>query len=154
MEISQCNTMSILNILESPRMKLWQWTFHNTSSAYVKRVMDNFAILMHLFNHLPTLHLASLPYTPRTQLVLPLDAHYKSGRHEASAYPHQLLQICDTDISSFLSDNWNNPHLLRGDNKMYHSTETHPHLVTTTSLQCYITTLSFTTMIWTFSISC
>ena len=44
MVISQCDTMSIPNILESSRTKLWQWTFHNTSSAYVKRLMDNFAI--------------------------------------------------------------------------------------------------------------
>ena len=54
------------------------------------------AILMHLFNCLPTLHLAPLPYTkPRMQPALPLDAHYKSGRLKASAYPHQLhVQMC------------------------------------------------------------
>ena len=50
-------------------------------------LMDNFAILMHLFNCLPTLHLASQPYMPRMQPALPLDAHYKSGRLKASAYP-------------------------------------------------------------------
>ena len=57
-------------------------------------LMDNFAILMHQFNCLPTLHLASQPYMPRMQPALPLDAHYKSGRLKASAYPHQLLQMC------------------------------------------------------------
>ena len=38
-------------------------------------------------------HLASQPYTPKTQPALPLDAHYKSGRLKVSAYPHQLLQM-------------------------------------------------------------
>ena len=125
----------------------------NTSSAYVKKLMDNFAILIHLFNCLPTLHLALQPYTPRMQPALPLDAHYKSGRLKASAYHCQLLQMYGYWLSTFYSDNWNNPHLPKGNNRVYHSTETHPHLVTTTSLQCYITTLSFTTMIWTSSIS-
>ena len=92
-EISQHDMMSIPNIFESHRMKLWQWKFHNTSSAYVKKLMDSFAILIHLFNCLPTLHLASQPYMPRTQPALPLDAHYKSGRLKASAYPYQLLQM-------------------------------------------------------------
>ena len=32
-------------------------------------------------------------------------------------------------------------------NKIYHSTETHPHFATTSCLQCCITTLSFTTTI-------
>ena len=79
MEISQHNTISAPNILESHRMKLWQEKFHNTSSAYVKQLMDSFVMFMHLFNCLPTLHLASQPYTPRMQLAFPLDFHYKSG---------------------------------------------------------------------------
>ena len=68
-------------------MKPWQWKFHNTSSAYVKKLMDSFAILMLLFNHLPTLHLASQPYMPKMHPALPLDAHHKPGRPNTSAYP-------------------------------------------------------------------
>ena len=67
--------------------------FTTPVTAYVKRLTDNFAMLMHLFNHLPTLHHASQPYTPRTEPALPLDAHYKSGRLKASAYSCQLLHM-------------------------------------------------------------
>ena len=92
-EISQHNMMSIVIILESHRTKLWQWKFHNTSSAYVKKLMDNFAILMQLCNHLLTLHLASQPYMPQMQPVPPLDALYKSGKLKESAYPPQLFHM-------------------------------------------------------------
>ena len=40
----------------------------------------------------------------------------------------------DTDFSTFYSDNYNNPHLSRRNYKIYYSTETHPHLATTTTL--------------------
>ena len=142
MEISQHNMMSIVFILESHRTNLWQQKFHNTSSAYVKKLMDNFAILLHLCNCLPTLHLASQPYMPKKQPASPLDALYKSGRFN---HQHTLLSCSkhmDTDFSTFYSDNWNNPYLPRGV-----KTETHPYLATTISLQCYITTFSFPTPI-------
>ena len=72
----------------------WNHTGWNYgSSAHVTKLMASFAILMHFFNHLPTLHLASEPYMPRTQPALPLNAHYKSGRLTASAYPHLLLPM-------------------------------------------------------------
>ena len=76
---------------------------------------------------------------------------------EGSKHQHTIVycsKCLDTDFSTFYSDNQNNPHLPRGKNKVCHSTETHSHPVTITSLQCYVTTLSFTTMIWTSSISC
>ena len=50
------------------------------------------------------------------------------------------------NVCTFYSDNHNNPHLLRRTYKIYYSDETHPHLVTTSSLQCYITTLLSTSM--------
>ena len=81
--------VSIPNTLESYRMKLWQWKFHNTSSAFVRKLMDHFVTFMHLFNHLPTLHLVSQPYTPRMQLAFLPDAHYKSGKLKVSVYPHK-----------------------------------------------------------------
>ena len=74
---------------------------------------------------------------------------------QSISIPLSIPSKCvDTDFSTFYSDNQNNPHLPRGNNKIYHSTQTHLHLAPTTSLQHYITTLSFTTMIWTSSISC
>ena len=54
--------------------------------------MDSFVMFMHLYNCLPTLHLASQPYMPRTLPAFPLDVHYKSGKLKASAYPHQIAQ--------------------------------------------------------------
>ena len=42
----------------------------------------------------------------------------------------------------------------RRNHKIYYSEETHPHLATTASMQCNITTLSSNTMLWTFSINC
>ena len=60
----------------------------------------------------------------------------------------------DTDFSTFYSNNCNNPHLPRKTYKIYYSEETHPCLATTSSLQCYITTLLSTSTIWTFRISC
>ena len=52
------------------------------------------------------------------------------------------------------SDNCHIPHLPRRNHKIYYSEETHPHLVSTTSMQCYITTLSSTPTLWTSSINC
>ena len=42
-----------------------------------QELMGSFVIFMHLYNCLPTLHLASQPYMPRTLLAFPLDLHYK-----------------------------------------------------------------------------
>ena len=44
-----------------------------------QRLMDNLAILMHLFNHLPTHHHVLQPYTQRTKQEFRKDAHCKSG---------------------------------------------------------------------------
>ena len=60
----------------------------------------------------------------------------------------------DTDFSTFYSGNNHNPNLPRRNLKIYYSIETHPHLVTTTSLQHYITTFSSTTTLSTYSTSC
>ena len=49
MEISQHDIISVLHILELHRMKLWQYKFHNTSSAYVKQQMDSFVTFIHHF---------------------------------------------------------------------------------------------------------
>ena len=62
---------------------------------------------------------------------------------EGSKHQHTLVncsKCVDTNFSTLYSDNWNKSHLPRGNNKIYHSTETHPHLANTTSLQHYITT--------------
>ena len=67
MEISQQDMMSVPNILELHRMRLWKCKFHNTSSAFVKKLMDSFVIFMHNFSHLPTLHLAL--YTKNTASI-------------------------------------------------------------------------------------
>ena len=67
---------------------------------------------------------------------------------QSISIPMSIGSKClDTDFSTFYSDYWNILHLPRGNNKIYHSTETHPCHMTTTSLQYYITTLSFTTTI-------
>ena len=111
---------------------------------------DSFVMFRHLYNCLPTLHLASQPYMPRTQL----EFHYKSGKLKASAYPCQSPQCVDTDFGNFYSDSHNNPYLPRRNHKIYYSKKTHPHLATTMSLQLYISTLLSTSAILTFRISC
>ena len=46
-------------------------------------------IVIH-FSHLPTLHLALQPYTPRTQPAFLPEVHYKSGKFTASVYLHGM----------------------------------------------------------------
>ena len=57
-----------------------QWIFQNNSSVHVKRLMDCFAVLTHLFNHLPIHHPVLQLYTQRTRLELRKDAHYRLGK--------------------------------------------------------------------------
>ena len=83
--------------------------FHNTSSAFVKKLMDSFVTFMCHCSCLPTLHLVSLPYTPRMQLLFPPDVHYKSGNSKHQ-YTHTNCTKCvDTNFSTFHSNNLNNP---------------------------------------------
>ena len=50
MEILQHNMISVPNTLELHRMKLLQQKFCNTSSAFIKKLMDSFVIFMLHFN--------------------------------------------------------------------------------------------------------
>ena len=59
--------------------------------------------------------------------------------------PNGWILTCT--VLTFYSNNHHNPHLPRRNHKICYSKETHPHLATTTSLQCYITTLLSTSMI-------
>ena len=94
MEISQLNMMLVPNILGVTQDETKAVEIFTTQVQHMsKSLTDSFAMLMHLFNHLPTLHLASQPYVPRTQLAFPLYVHYKSGKLKASAYPHSLAQM-------------------------------------------------------------
>ena len=88
---AQCNVNTIILRVTQDETMAVEISQHQFSIC--EKANRQFAILMHLFNCLPTLHLASQPYTPRMQPVLPLDAHYKSGRLQVSAYLHQLLQM-------------------------------------------------------------
>ena len=51
-----------------------------------RKLMDNFVTFMHPFNHLPTPHLESQPYTPRMQLA---DVHFELGKLRTLVYPHK-----------------------------------------------------------------
>ena len=53
--------------------------FQYNSLVYGKRLMDNFAALMRLFNHLQIHHHVSQQYMQRTRLELRNNGHYKSG---------------------------------------------------------------------------
>ena len=43
-------------------MKQRQWRFQNNSSVYAKRLIDNFGVLIHPFNHLKIHHVSQQIY--------------------------------------------------------------------------------------------
>ena len=87
-------------------------------------------------------------YAPLQLLANPLScitALY--SKNAASISTRCSLQVRKTQTISIPSSITPNVWILTSAPSTVTSTETHPHLATTISLQCYITTLSFTTMI-------
>ena len=77
MEISQSVMTSPPNTLVSLRMKQWQWRCQLINSAFVRKPMDNFVLLLSLFNCSQTHHPASQLYTPKMHEAFLQDVHYK-----------------------------------------------------------------------------
>ena len=59
-------------------IKQKEWEFQNSSSVHVNSLMDSFAVLTHLFNHLPIHHYVSQLYMRKTKQELRKDAHFRS----------------------------------------------------------------------------
>ena len=136
---------SIPNTLVSHRIKQWQWKYHLINSAFFRKPMDNFVISLPPFStaHEPTmLHHSIIHQKCMQHFCKMFTPNQKNSNHQYTLT--NCTQCMDINYTTTCGNYSHHPHLSRRNIKIYYNKEANSHLVTTTSLQCYIAQLPST----------
>ena len=144
-EISLQDMMSVPNIFESYRIRLWAVEISQHQCSICQDANGQFCNIYAPLQQPSILYHSLIHQECSYNFHQMFTTYQENPKHQ---YTNNNCAKCvDTNYNTIYSNNLNNPHLPRRNHKIYYSKETHPCLVTTTSLQCYITTLSSTTMV-------
>ena len=124
---------------ETMAVEISPWQFR-----IVTKQMDSCAPFLHHFKHLQTHHVVLLPCMSRTQPVFLPDQEIFRCQCALST----CTKCLDINNSTLSSVHCNYPHMPGRNNTVHWSKKTHPYIMSTHSLQFYITKFLPTPTIW------